>query len=306
MSYLTRTSVASLFTLALSLSRVAGAQTALPTAGAAGSSPAGQPGPAARRKAVLPAFPALGPYQLDTAETYPLREASDGSGDLVHEATTYTARIARDGSVTFEDRRLHLLYPSEFWRPQPGPRDIPSLQRSLTALVRGSPVPQANPRGKNFPHTRDEEAALILPYTTRYRPDPMELCRSCPTPRPAPWLTVAGRFDITDEVMRFSGQDPYRYRKAKFLAATRELRIERAAKHHASNVRRAMAELPAMLQAIACDGSRSRGERHAILEALRAELDEGTPEALAAAQTIDDFLAVGLPAVDADARCRRP
>lgn len=291
MSHLTKTVVVLFSTLALLVPGVAGAQSSLATQQA----PAGVSGstvrPAARPRATLPAFPALGPYQLEPSPAYPLREAGDGSGELLYESAAFTARIARDGSVAFEDHRLRLLSPGALWRPRPGPRNVPSLQQALTALARGNPVPQVNPKGQTFPTAPIDEAELLLPYVSRYRPDPMELCRSCPVPRPAPWLTVAGRFDLTDELMRFSAQDPYRYGKAKFLAATRELRIERAAKFHAANVRRALAELPAMLQSIACDTARSRGERQAIIEALREELDEGTPEAMAAAQTIDDFSA---------------
>ena len=111
---------------------------------------------------------------------------------------------------------------------------------------------------------------------------------------------------MTDELMRFSGQDPYRYGKAKFLATTREMRIERAVKHHAANVRRAAAELPAMLEHIACDARRSRGERHAIIEALRDELDGETPEALTAARQIDDFLTARFATPVADDGCGGP
>ena len=48
--------------------------------------------------------------------------------------------------------------------------------------------------------------------------------------------------------MRLNGQDPYRYQKAEFLAATRELRIQMAAKMHAHNIQHAAAGLPARLQ----------------------------------------------------------
>lgn len=310
MSVLTHAVVFVLFpTLALLLPGAAGAQAPLPAplqAPEPVNSGAAPVGAAARRKAVLPAFPALGPYQIKAPEAYPLRDTGDGSGDLVYDTAGFSARVGRDGSVTFKDHRLSLLAPGALLRPRAGPRNIPSLQQSLTALVRGRPVPQVNPNGQTFPYAHTDDADLILPHISRYRPDPMELCRTCAMPRPAPWLAGGGRFDLTDEVMRFSGQDPYRYNKAKFLAATREMRIGRAVKHHASNVRRALAELPAMLQSIACDARRSRGERQAIIEALRDELDGETAEAQAAAHEIEGFLAARFGAPDPDDACGRP
>ena len=66
-------------------------------------------------------------------------------------------------------------------------------------------------------------------------------------------VSALGRFDLTDELTRFSGQDPNRFQKATFLAATRDRRIQMAVRTHAANIRRATAELPARLQAIACD-----------------------------------------------------
>ena len=66
-------------------------------------------------------------------------------------------------------------------------------------------------------------------------------------------VQALGRFDVSDELTRFSGQDPSRFQKATFLAATRDRRIQMAVRTHAANIRRAAAELPTQLQAIACD-----------------------------------------------------
>ena len=88
-----------------------------------------------------------------------------------------------------------------------------------------------------------------------------------------------------------SGQDPYRFAKARFLAGTRELRAELGARAHADDLRRSMLDLPKRVQAIACDPTRSPAERRALLAALRTELDATTPEGRAAAEVIDRRLA---------------
>ena len=56
-------------------------------------------------------------------------------------------------------------------------------------------------------------------------------------------------------------------------------------------MRRAKTELPARLEAIACDASRSVRERRATIEALRDEMAGDTPAARDAAATITRFLA---------------
>jgi len=85
------------------------------------------------------------------------------------------------------------------------------------------------------------------------------------------FVSVNGQFDVTDELMRLAGQDPYRFAKAQFLAGTRDLRVRLAARAHAEDVRRSIANLPARLAVVACDDQRSVAERRAILEALRAD-----------------------------------
>jgi hypothetical protein len=94
----------------------------------------------------------------------------------------------------------------------------------------------------------------------------------------------------TDELIRFAGQDPYRYAKARFLAATRELRVRLAARAHADDLRDSAAELPRRLQSIRCDDRLSLADRRAILLGLRSELEATSPEGRTAAARIDGAL----------------
>lgn len=229
--------------------------------------------------------PIAAPTPSPKADVYDLRTAGDGTGDLLYDASGFSARVARDGSVTFTEPSVRMLKLFEPFLPRPGPRNVPSLFTTINSLARNRGMPAVDENAQT------EDRYLLMPNTTRYRPDPREGCRACVRPVDPVPVNVAGRFDLTEELMRFNGQDPYGYDKAKFLAGTRELRAVRAAKSHAENLHHALAALPGVLQQIACDAGRSVPERRAIIEKLREELDGSSAESQSAAATITRFLA---------------
>jgi len=228
---------------------------------------------------------------------YQLRRDKGGTGDLIYDATAFTARVARDGSVTFRDKHLAVSLALL------GRGAVPSGVPSLESILRGHGTKRAAPppvsaQGQSAGQAADQWALygsrLPIPTVTPYRPDPREACQY---PQPCFFdasllpLSIGGSFDLTEELMRLGGQDPYRYAKAHFLAATRELRIRMAVRAHADDVRRSATGLPGELEAIACDGRRTIGERRAIIEALSAELDSSTSEGRAAQAQIARFRA---------------
>ncbi|HVU49322.1 MAG TPA: hypothetical protein VHL80_01485 [Polyangia bacterium] len=221
---------------------------------------------------------------------YELRRAKDGSGDLLYEAPGFTAHIARDGAARFVDKRFSLIGPWSALKPSPPPQGQSSLQGLFfDVLARRAPRP-SQPRDADPP----PGPVPLVPTMTPYRPDPSEACtypRPCFFEAAVVLVGAAGAADLTDELTRLHGQDPYRYEKARFLEATSKLRGGLAARALAEDVRRARAELPARLEAIACDASRSVRERRATIEALRDEMAGDTPSAREAAETIARFLA---------------
>jgi hypothetical protein len=220
---------------------------------------------------------------------YELRRAKDGSGDLVYEAPGFTARIARDGAARFVDKHLSLIGPWSALKPSPSPQGTSSLQGLFFDVLSGRAPKRSQPSAEPPPGP-----VPLVPTASPYRPDPREACtypRPCFFEAAVVLVGAAGAADLTDELMRLHGQDPYRFEKAKFLEATSKLRGGLAARALAENVRRAQAELPARLEAIACDASRSVRERRATIEALRDEMAGDTPAARDAAATIARFLA---------------
>ena len=255
---------------------------------------------AAPRRSLLAPVSAQRPG--DPSADYELRRAKDGTGDLLYEAPGFAARVARDGSVTFRDKHLSLAF--SLLQPRlrpPGTLAVPSLESTL----RGHGA-----KREPTPVSAEEQAALYgsrlpIPTVTPYRPDPREACQypqSCFFNAPVLLLSVTGHFDLTDELMRFAGQDPYRYAKARFLAATRELRIRMAARAHAGDLRASESRLPAQLAEIACDDRLSTFEKRAIVEGLRAELDTSTAEGRATDARIGRFL-VEFDGWDGGTRC---
>jgi hypothetical protein len=240
---------------------------------------------APRPRSLLDPIPGL--KRPPPEEVYQLREAKDGTGELVYDESGFTARVAQDGSVRFivkRERSLHLFPPLP--KRKSIHLGVPSLQSSLNAALQGHTPSAPRPPDDGSP---PPETTMVIPEVSRYRPDPREGCRYCGMFPPV-YPNVTWRVDVTDELMRMSGQDPYRYQKAKFLVATTDLRSRMGAKTHAENIRDAITELPARLVSIACDERLSPRDRRAILEALRAELDAGTPAGRLAAGRIETFL----------------
>ena len=242
--------------------------------------------------APLPAPPAK------PAEAYELRRAEDGSGDLLYRAPGFDARIHRDGSVSFTDR--HISFTFFPWLPYRTNAGTPTLQSLLRgALANPAPAPGVYKGSKGVAGAtrggvRDyDPAPAYVPGISPFRPDPNEGCRY---PKPCFFdasvvlLSVAGTFDLTDELMRLGGQDPYRYEKARFMKGTGELRSRLAARAHADDLRAASDQLPRHLEDIAGDRNLTPAERRATIEALGLEMDATTPEGRKARALIDAFV----------------
>jgi hypothetical protein len=243
--------------------------------------------------------PAAGPPSLlaplpggpSAAADRPFELKRAKNGDLVYEGPAFTARIAPDGTATFSEKGVSVekglsLFP---WAAMPMRGGGPTLQSTISDLLhhrkpRSGPPADASPRPGYQP---------LIPQMSPYRPDPAEACqypRACYFDAGIVLVGVGGHFDVTDELMRLGGQDPYRQAKAQFLAATADLRGGLAARALAANLRRATAELPGTLERIACDGDRSVRARRATIVALRDELNGETQAARDAAVTISRFL----------------
>lgn len=253
-----------------------------------GDKPVGPPSP----PQLIP--PIKGGTTAPPDRTYKLERARDGSGELLYRGSAFTAHVARDGSTSFDEASVSVskkwsLFP---FAPIATPTSRPSLQRVITDLLNKRKPPR-NVEPQPWPNGQPPQTIMPIPGANPYVADPSEACqypRACAF---QPLLVVgpAGNADLTDELMRMNGQDPYRQEKALFLAATRELRFGMAVRAAAEDIRAARAELPARLLSIACDPSRSPHERRAIIEALRQEMDGNKPAAREAAATITRFLA---------------
>jgi hypothetical protein len=209
------------------------------------------PAQVARRIAPDPGPPPSSPLSLPgRAPAAP--EVTDswapaGEGTYRVDDIAFTARIARDGQVTIDDK--------------------PSFE--------------------------------LVPNLPRVREDPL---------RPGNLLLMMdiARFDVTDWLMRRAGMDPYSARKARFLDQTRDARAAMRAEARREELREAIAELPALLDAIWRDSGRTAAQRRELMFHLWDECTETGSEELVAASrtaraTILGFIRRALPEGSADA-----
>jgi hypothetical protein len=218
------------------------------------------------------ATPAPIPYQLK-------REPGRG---WLFEHRGFTAHIAEDGAVRFDDRH------GEVGLALPLPLPLPPGTPTLEGTVRGLVNPHARPRA-----TTPIEQVGPIPHMSPYRPDPTE---ACVYPDPCFFVArvllvnVAGTFDLTDEIMRLRHKDPYRNQKASFLASTAAFRQELARRAAVRAREQALEELRRRLDAIDHDVRLGPADRRRAYAAAAADLDPDPVVAAPARALIDALL----------------
>jgi hypothetical protein len=245
--------------------------------------PAGGPDAGVARDARPPAWVPQS-KRVDLAEEayYGLRRQGDG---YVYEGPQFVARVARDGVVTFQDRRLsvHDLWPISSVGKSAAGRPGPTLESTLRDYLgkRRRPPPESPVEPAPLPPGIDWNAVCPPHSSCDMRMLPM-------------LVQVSGSFDLTDEIMRARGRDPYAREKAKFLSATFEFRIRMAMAARQEDMATALAHLPEYLEGLWRDERYSPRERRRILYELWYETDPGA-EGQRAARAIDAFIRRRLP-----------
>ena len=249
-------------------------------AGSGGGRDAG----AGRGDARPPWVPTTKPVRVSEEAYYGLRRSGDG---YVHDTPNFEAHVARDGVVSFKDKHASvagLFFPIGALKNLPRPKG-PTLESTLRDRLgkrrrSPSPPPPAEPPPP-LPNTIDWNAICPPGSTCDKRLDPT-------------LLQVRGNFDLTDEIMRAHGQDPYAREKARFLSATFEFRIKLALEARKADMKAALADLPEPLDELWADQRYSPRERRRILYELWLEMDQ-TPQGERAAGAITDFVRRRLP-----------
>jgi hypothetical protein len=122
-------------------------------------------------------------------------------------------------------------------------------------------------------------------------------------------IVVTGHFDLTEELMRLHGEDPYRYEKTKIMERTRDERAGMAATARSERLHEAVRKMPAYLDKVWGYTAWSAAERRAALFALWEEVaEDGADEVVSIGRmvraTIVGFIRRRLPAGSADAFTR--
>jgi hypothetical protein len=214
--------------------------------------------------------------------SYGLRKWGEG---YLYQDQKFEARVAPDGTVSFKEKHGDAsLFTPFSWiartRAQQRQRALPERPGRDPVAYRQTPwIAPPEPRSA----ARDVPQDEICP--------PSSSCSALP-PRTA--LQVTGGFDLTDEILRAMGKEPYALDKARFLSATFEFRVNLAIAQRKRQMRQALDELPRSLDDLWGDGRYSPRERRRILYELWYETDR-TPEGDRAAKLIDAFIRRRLP-----------
>jgi hypothetical protein len=230
----------------------------------------------------IPAWiPQLRP--IDKLEgSYPLHQWGDG---YVYQDSKFEARVAPDGTVSFKDKHgtVSLVTPWSWMSKLRGKPEPPLPERTAQDPAAGRRAPWLPPPEQTQNPKRSMPQEEVCPPSS-----------SCYSQSTYSAIQVVGSFDLTDEIMRALGQDPYALDKARFLSATFEFRINLAIEARKLAMKKALDHLPGYLDELWADDRYSPRERRRILYELWYETDH-TPDGGRAAKLMDAFIKRRLP-----------
>jgi hypothetical protein len=218
---------------------------------------------------------------------YNLRPVAGGGYEF--DDPRFSAQVARDGRVTFSDHHV-----SKNWKllpvlPEPHPPGTKTLEGTVRGML-GQRQRPTEPGPNDLPAPKHEPVAPLEPPAS-------ENDRKWAAEHPLVPVMISGAtLDLTDEYYRLMGEDPYRREKARFLAATFDVRLAMAARAEAADLRAATAELPDRLAKIWADRAQPPAARRRIICALWGEMrrdGKGTPAADAITTFVRTHLAAG-------------
>jgi hypothetical protein len=246
------------------------------------------PGPAARPPSLLAPIVA---GKREQPVRYDLRPVPGGGYQF--DDPRFSAAVARDGRVTFSDHHVGKNWKLLPFMLEPHPPGTQTLEGSVRKLLGEKQRPRPPSPDDLPPPKHDPVAKLEVPAS--------ENDRKWAAEHPVLPVMLAGTtLDLTDEYYRLMGEDPYRREKARFLAATFDVRLAMAARAEAADLRSATAALPDRLAQIWGDRSQPPAARRRVICALWVELRRDG-KGSEAGDIITMFVRTRLPAGSGDA-----
>lgn len=203
----------------------------------------------------------LEPPAVPVGNEFQLQPLGEG---FILEERGFTARIAGDGAVTLTDHRILFDGVGPLASPHPAALPLSTLQDLLFGRP-SQPLPVWRPAGP-FPGSPAQplDHGLLCPESST--------CHALPGGMVVVGVGVGA--NLTDEFLRALGQDPYRIRKARFLAATFEVRMRLAVQAYQDDLRTSLDRLPEGLAELWHDPRYSASEKRRILFELWREADD--------------------------------
>jgi hypothetical protein len=231
------------------------------------------------------------------APTYQLEPEKDG---LVYRGPQFTAHIARDGVVQFDNKVSSKRF---LPLPTPLPPGTPTLSSFLKDHLAHRPHKPAPASNEPVPPPQ------VVNQTPSIWPSASELAsmdctnpydHNCHWPK-TPLAATGGAFvDWERFLLGLPKNEISREEKARFLASTEPLRMRMAAEAHAEDLKAALWNLPALLDKIWFKPECPPTERRRLLHQLWLEYAE-MPGNESSCATIMAFIRRRLPAGSRDA-----
>jgi hypothetical protein len=193
---------------------------------------------------------------------YPLHAQRDGRTWVYH-GDRFSAVVARDGSVRFHDHHVAVRPGRLYTALVHGPRVAEQNQAEVLTREQEPAMPAYVPDAVGRPS--DQPGAAL---DRMGEPNPPTALRP---PLQPPLAAGVVHFDVTDELLRHHGQDPYDLQKADFLAATEGFRSELAARYEEDTNKIALGHFPDSLDAIWADPGMTVEQKRETLVALYRE-----------------------------------
>jgi len=156
----------------------------------------------------------------------------DGGGTYRSDEGPFTAKVARDGSVTLKDKKNFNI---RFALPGP---------KTFGRMVADWYTDPNKPVGTLAPEKITRAPVLSSEEATGHqdrKPDHGEVSTIA---------ILSGGFDITDALMRRHGQDPYASRKLAYLDSTRDHRVQIGQRHRQQQLEQAAVIMKANLDRV--------------------------------------------------------
>ena len=234
------------------------------------------------------------PVAEKQSETYWLEREGDG---LVYRGSKFEAHVADDGQVRFQDKGPAKAIS---YLPQPAPPGTTTMEGTVRKWLGGKARKPAPSGALDPPLQTPDYCPPNYPSSCELHPVRLPSYIRKEGNKWVARLNAGAFIDWEKQLPGIPTKDANRVEKARFLAATLDLRTRMAEEAHHVRLQSVLTDLPSFLSAIWSDRAQPAHDRRTTLHELWKEVAE-MPDNASASATIIAFIRRQLPAGSPDA-----